>query len=263
MADESENSNSKRILAELAVPIYNDLLQPGVKEVGRALTVIGKTTNLALAPLRGVVWSYEIFESWLVSKVEPHFSNVDSSQIGSPDLAIAGPLVNAMKYVAEDTTLTEMYAKLLATSMIKDERRNAHPGFVHLIGQLTQDEAKLIAHIFKSGPAAIVLPMLIDHKKSRSKTYRSRLSCLPFDADCTFPEDFQLYLDNLRRLQICEYDDDSFMVEKKDEYDRVFELPSMVDVLKEGESEGYDLAVAKGHVTLSVFGARFAKACIA
>lgn len=38
-----------------AIPIYQDLAQPAVKQVGKALETIGKAINLALAPVGALV----------------------------------------------------------------------------------------------------------------------------------------------------------------------------------------------------------------
>lgn len=262
MAEEPADSNAGKLITELAVPVYNDLLQPAVKEVGKALTTVGKTANLALAPLRGVVWSYEKFENWLAAKVEPHLKKVEQSEIVSPDISVAGPLVEAIKFAIDDEDLSEMYAKLLATSMTQSEKRTAHPSFVQIIGQLTQDEAKIVSHIYKSGPAAIVLPMILDRINQRSKTYRSRISCLPNDAGCVVPTDFQVYLDNLSRLQIVEYFDDAPLSESPKEYDRIEGLDAFKEAFSADTPKDWDLVLAKGYVSLSAFGARFARACI-
>ena len=49
--------------------------------------------------------------------------------------------------------LRNMYANLLAASMLKDEKENAHPSFVEIIKQLSPDEAKLLKKISESGDA--------------------------------------------------------------------------------------------------------------
>ena len=51
-----------KAVGELAKTAYGDALAPMSKEVGKALSTLGRAINVALAPLRVVVWSYEQFE---------------------------------------------------------------------------------------------------------------------------------------------------------------------------------------------------------
>ncbi len=42
-----------------AVPVYEDAIQPVAKEAGKALGTIGQVVNVALAPLRGMIWGWD------------------------------------------------------------------------------------------------------------------------------------------------------------------------------------------------------------
>lgn len=42
-----------------AVPVYDDLVKPAAREVGKSLETIAKTINLILSPLRATIWGYE------------------------------------------------------------------------------------------------------------------------------------------------------------------------------------------------------------
>ena len=44
-----------------AVPVYDEVVQPAAKEVGKSLETVAKVVNVALAPLRMLVWGYESF----------------------------------------------------------------------------------------------------------------------------------------------------------------------------------------------------------
>ena len=41
-----------------AVPVYEDLLQPAVRQVGKALETVAKCVHIALFPVATLVWSY-------------------------------------------------------------------------------------------------------------------------------------------------------------------------------------------------------------
>src|SRR5687767_904403 len=75
MADEGKVTSAVKAVKELveAVPVYPDAVQPAAKEfgdaakpagreLGEAVTTIAKTVNVALGPLRLLIWGVE--EIW-------------------------------------------------------------------------------------------------------------------------------------------------------------------------------------------------------
>ena len=126
------------------VPIYQDAIQPMAKEMGKALQTVGKAVNAALVPVRGLVWGIEKIESFVQIKVEKKLENVPIEEICSPNLSIAGPVFESLKYAGHEETLREMYANLLANAMDINTKDEAHPSFVEIIKQLSSEEAKLL-----------------------------------------------------------------------------------------------------------------------
>lgn len=51
-----------------AVPIYQDAVQPLAKEAGKALGIVGKAVNVALAPISLVVWGYDQISDFLETR---------------------------------------------------------------------------------------------------------------------------------------------------------------------------------------------------
>jgi hypothetical protein len=130
-----------------AVPIYPDLLQPAVKELGKGLQTITKTVLIALAPFEITVWGYEKIKGFLSEEIPKRLANVPEERIISPKPSIAGPTIEALRFAANEPSLREMYANLLATSMDVETAQNAHPAFVEMIRQMTSDEARIIEFI--------------------------------------------------------------------------------------------------------------------
>jgi hypothetical protein len=63
MEEEPDNNAVSQTLDSVAnlakaIPLYQDAIQPVAKEVGKSLCTVGKTLNLALEPLNGIVWGY-------------------------------------------------------------------------------------------------------------------------------------------------------------------------------------------------------------
>ncbi len=124
-------------------PMYNDALQPLAKQTGKALGTLGGVINLALSPLQAMVWGYEKIGGWLSSALEEKLKKVPLDKVKTPDPAVAGPCIEALRFTAENIDLREMYANLIAKSMIVGTSHTAHPSFVEIIKNLSSDEALL------------------------------------------------------------------------------------------------------------------------
>lgn len=69
-----------------AVPVYQDTLQPAAKQLGKSLEVVAKTVNIALAPVKALVWGYEKIEEFITSRVSEKLKNVPEENITTPPL---------------------------------------------------------------------------------------------------------------------------------------------------------------------------------
>lgn len=154
MNDSSENksdgvSDKLNAAANLAkaVPIYDDALQPIMRETGKALSTVGRAVNVALAPVRGFVWGAEQVEEWLATSVSRKLEGTPEDEITTPDLAVAGPTIEALKFNGHKSELSEMFAGLLAGAMKEKTKSKAHPAYVDVIKSLTSLDARLFACI--------------------------------------------------------------------------------------------------------------------
>jgi hypothetical protein len=127
-----------------AIPIYQDTVQPSAKQVGKSLETITKAINIALAPIKALVWGYEQIEQFVTTRVAEKLKNVKEENIVTPPPQVAGPAIEALRYSGHDENLRELFANLIATSMDKDTIDKAHPGYVEIIKNLSSDEALLL-----------------------------------------------------------------------------------------------------------------------
>ena len=149
MSDDTSNwtvNDGINAVANLAkaIPVYPDLIQPAAKELGKWLETVAKTVNIALAPLRLVVWWYEKIEEFINTTVSEKLKNVPPENIVEPPLLIAWPTAEALRFAWHDDNLRDLYANLLATAMDKDTISKAHPWFVEVLKNITSDEAILL-----------------------------------------------------------------------------------------------------------------------
>jgi len=153
MGDESNVQSTAMAVAEIlkAAPVYQDLLQPAAKQLGQSLETVTKTLNIVLAPIAVMVWGYETVRASVIAKVADRLKDVPPEKITTPPANIAGPTMEALRYVGDNDELQQLYANLLAASINTDTRDAAHPAFVEIIRQLSPDEARMLILISRIG----------------------------------------------------------------------------------------------------------------
>ena len=186
------------------IPIYQDTVQPAAKEVGKSLHTVAKTINIALAPIKILVWGYEKIEEFISKRVSEKLENIAAEDIVTPDPKIAVPAIEALRYTGHDENLRELYANLLANSMDRNTIREAHPGFVEILKNLSSDEAIFLRAFIEKD----IFPLIdIQRELNDNKGY------IPYiNHFSTFYQNIGIncidlvpsYIDNLVRLGILE-----------------------------------------------------------
>ena len=245
------------------VPLYGDAIQPVAQETGKALQTVGRTVNAALMPVRGLVWGIEKIEEFVNSKVSKKLENTPVEKICSPDLAVAGPALESLRYTGHKEKLSELYANLLASAMDLDTAKTAHPGFVEIIRNMSSDEAKVLEYIIKHQVAPIVNINRVLAKQGGELIVDELVSTLGVDAGCEHKDLIASYLINLERLGLVEIPRDGHLT-KPDAYDRISNAPSVITALEQLNNAGEEAKgeLKKYYVRGTVFGKQFSNACV-
>jgi hypothetical protein len=114
----------------VASQAYNEHFQPAASELGKTATTISKTINMALSPVKGMVWCYEQIETRLSGLLAEKMENVPAEKISPPPIHVAGPAIEAMRFSGEQPQLQQMFANLITNSMNSGLESYAHPAFV-------------------------------------------------------------------------------------------------------------------------------------
>jgi len=248
-------------LAE-SMPVYEDLLQPAVREVGTALGTVAKTINIALAPVSLLVWGYDKIKDYTLSALEARLSKIHSDQIITPDPAVAGPLLEALRYTGHKEELRELYANLLARSMDSETAAEAHPAFVEILKQITPDEAKILPYCSTKMPIPLIT---IKARPPEAPThfvdYLIDFSIVGEKAGCQFPELTASYLKNLERLGLAEITYDAYSTDPN-AYEPLLEHPNVTTACSFLQKVSKKVDIKKGVCSLTVFGEQFTKICI-
>lgn len=245
-----------------AVPVYDDLVQPAAKELGKSLETLAKAINVALYPVSGLVWGFEQIKGFLDTKLASKLKDVPPEDIIPPKPNVAGPAIEALRYTGHEESLSDMYANLLASAMNKNTAEGAHPAFVEVIKQLTPDEAKLMALFLKDEPFQVLSVRAELKTGNGGITIAHNLSLFGERASLEVKALIPSYLDNLNRLGL-------IYIHNRDSYTD----PGMYDELEASELVQHHKSLAdarldrtssfvRGYVRLTDLGEQFGKVCV-
>lgn len=145
---------------------------------------------------------------------------------------MAVPAIQAISYCMNSQELRNMYANLLATSMVSGKKENAHPSFVEIIKQLTPDEAKLLKKISEMGNSFPLVDVKL-HTNDGGFITEVHNFTLIAEGVCDYPNKVFTYIDNLVRLKLIDIphgvklnnDDIYFQIESNAEIQKLINSP--------------------------------------
>lgn len=243
-----------------AIPLYEDLAQPAAKELGKTLLTGTKLINMALSPVSGLIWGYEKIAEYLIPKLEEKLKNVPSENIVTPDPIIAVPTIEAMRYTSHKDELREMYANLLANSMNKATNDITHPSFVEIIKQLNSDEV-LIFNFFNDDNYFPILRLNIEDSEDGIITVLDNFSTIPYVVNCTNPNLFSSYFENLVRLGLITISYDG-SITNKTKYQPLEEHSLIMNYKKNVISDQDTYVFKHGYMRRTNFGKTFYTICV-
>ena len=125
---------------------YDDAASPLFRQIGSFGADLAKTARLLFAPLQitaSLQDRLEVFLEKLKERVP------ENNQIPvQPE--IVGPALEAMQFLQLDNPLWQMFEELLIKSADSEQISNVHPSFVHIIKQLSRDEAYILYKLTQS-----------------------------------------------------------------------------------------------------------------
>ncbi|MCA5919194.1 DUF4393 domain-containing protein [Pectobacterium brasiliense] len=242
-----------------SIPVYQDLIQPAAQELGKGLAVIAKSVNVALAPLSVMVWSYEKIREQFIPKVAEKLKDTKPEDIITPKPNVAVPAIEALRYTADDESLSDLFAGLLASAMDKNKADNVHPSFVEIIKQLTGLEAKFLIYLRGMENISLVDVYLTNNKKKSRRLFASNFSYFHKEMLCEDME-ISLHIDNLDRLKLIEIRD---IATKEDgKYKEIIEDFKINYEDRINEDYIHDgLLFMRKNMKFTMYGAQFLKSC--
>lgn len=247
----------------LALPVYNDLVHPAAVELGKGLQTVARTVHLALAPVSALIWGYEKIAEHLTKRLTEKLAGTPPERIVPPQVNVAGPAIEAMRFTGGIETLREMYASLLAASMDSATTDDAHPAFVEIIRQLTPDEARILAHISNGHRRPVINIHVMNLGPDGGTVTAARwISMIDEQAGLENPGKASIYFDNLNRLGLTEIPD-MIGLTKQGLYDELENHANVLAVRRDFDArDGYRSQIERRFIALTSLGRQFVSVCV-
>jgi len=245
-------------VTELVRVLPVEEVRPAAREVARALETVAKAVNAALAPLSALVWGFEKLRTFVQERVASKLVGVPEERIVTPNLQVAGPVLDAVRYCGHQETLAELYANLLASSLDSATALSAHPSFVDIVKNMTPDEAKIM-RLLSDGESWPIVDVLIQMPHSGFAVGLRNFCFLADRAACDHPALLASYLDNLSRLGLIEMPSATKLMQGR--YERLERSPQILQ-LRGQLTAGQKLRFQRKLVRITAFGEQFCVACM-
>lgn len=262
--NEEKTSGVVKTVTDLAktIPIYQDTVQPAAKEVGKSLQIVAKTVNIALAPIKALVWSYDKLEQFINKEVTERLQNTPEEEIQTPKPNIAVPAIQGLMLTDEEPELQELFANLLSSAMDKKTSSFVHPAFVEAIKQMTPDEARLMRY-FSQAPNLPLITIRNDNKNGTGGfDYLRYFSLLGEFSKCENPSLTPVAIDNLIRLGFINIPLGASYIDKTI-YEELNKHPRVQEVLAEiNNKQDRKGSIVEHSINLTDIGRQFINICI-
>jgi hypothetical protein len=176
--------------------VYEDAMSPAMKQIGKSLESVAKTSRFLLAPFDYLAAQHDRWQRYL-EKVANKVKDENLIE-GHPQIVI--PTLEGLSLTYENSLLSELFINLLANSIDSTKQDLAHPAFPNIIKQLTHDEAVVLFFIKKK---AYKIKQQSDLNKEGT-LFTSKFTLeeeFPLNK-LQFPQHIWLYMDHLHSLNL-------------------------------------------------------------
>lgn len=249
-------------IVEKIQAVYDDGLKETVQETGKTLALIPKTINAAFAPLRQWIAQREYNVAATEKLLEEKLKNKNPNEIVTPEAYVAVPAIQAISYCMDSKELRNMFANLLATSMVASTKNDIHPSFVEVIKQLTPDEAKLLKsfQLKLHNPVFPIIDVRLSLPGGGAVTQVRNFSIVG-QGICENLKNMASYLDNLDRLKLISIDDSSHIVDDW-AYKKLEEQSIIKRLIDDTKNDQYKNFIQRKLFTITQYGKDFIQTCV-
>ncbi len=160
---ESISSVGKVIGEFLKISAETEEAKEAAIQVGSAARTLAKSLNVALLPIAAINFAYDKARIYFETRFEADLAkvlerrNIDASDAyGDPRATVVEPIMRGLGLAHGEPGLRDMYLELLASELGEN---GSHPGFAHVLQEMTSEEARYLRSIL-AYPGAQVARLL-------------------------------------------------------------------------------------------------------
>lgn len=135
-------------IGEMVHEAYQDIGKPPAQEMGNAFATVAGLMNTVLTPVKLLNSVAKIKADKFISDYYQKVNSIPEEKRVEPNLAVAGPIVEHLKYKITEDTLRSRYLELLSAASNSDNLCKPLIAFDNVLNQLTPVEIKLLNKLF-------------------------------------------------------------------------------------------------------------------
>lgn len=206
--------------------------------------------------------------SWIMAAVKSRLSGRSNVKvvIGARRADIVNVLQALQLFSGEEIMVSSLLSLLCAT-FDENYQSKVHPSFVVILKQLSDDELRILRHVFDSSCLVPLITLQVKVGASGGRTdFFRHFSCLHKElglASYNRASDVPVLLDNLSRLKLIEIHEDRRMTDDEP-YAKILadaDFAAIKDRVK--LDDGMEWNIRKMFFDMTDFGAQFCKVCFA
>lgn len=204
-------------VSEAFPKLYNDTFQPSAQNLGKAFGTVTELVNTVLTPIELLNKTTSAKKQKFLEEYEKNLHSIPPEKICSPNFAIAGPIIDHVKFKLDETELRKKYAKLLSEASNCDNLSKPLLAFDNVLNQLSPYEIELLSQIFSLDPSQnhAIASIKIINNPGWSYTHRDiadiNFKGLTFDIISTMLSNYErlglIYIDRIQYLNNDEHYD--------------------------------------------------------
>lgn len=255
------DSKTKANLSDLANKIYDDGLKKTVQATGDCIALIPKAIKAALEPIEQIIlykeYNLAVTKKMLAEKLD----HIDSEDIVPPEPHIAIPAIDAISYCINSNELRNLYANLIARSMLKNQKDNVHPAFVEIIKQLSPTDAAILKNLYNQFCLSVPL-VSVNLRNIHKNEYISVIKNVCRIHSYSYPT-IATTIENLNRLKLFDIVSNVCFSDIT-EYDSIINSPDFMRFLNQRvlHNSDYKFDFIKSVSQPTEFGLAFCNICI-
>lgn len=205
------------------------------------------------------IWDMNQVQAYIVATVEDILERrqVPKHRVCSPSLEITIPAIEAMRY----SPLRHEIAGLIASTMDADNSDAAHPSFLNILRQLTEDEVRILAAFPSNGRLLPLANVWINLGGERTEVLYRNVAPAALAKLCSSKSRLPQYIDNLLRLQLL-HEPNGVKIKDARPYSNLMRQGFCVDLLSDQKLRRSS-TLEKRAIALSGIGEAFRNVCLA